>query len=37
VDRRRWAGVAKAAGAGRKTSCHLGVVGLAERSAGWVR
>src|SRR5215207_4238180 len=30
VDRRPWAGVAIAEGAGRKTRCHLGVVGLAE-------
>jgi hypothetical protein len=36
VDRRPWAGVAAVAGAGRKTGCHLGVVGVAERSAGQV-
>jgi hypothetical protein len=34
VDRRPWAGVAKAAGAGRKTGCHLGMVGLAKRIGG---
>ena len=34
VDRRRWARVAKAAGAGRKTACHLGVVSLAEQIGG---
>ena len=31
VDRRPWAGVATLAGAGRKTACHLGMVGLAEQ------
>jgi hypothetical protein len=29
-----WAGVAEAAGAGRKTAFHLGVVGLAEQIGG---
>ena len=29
VDRRPWAGIAEAAGAGWKTACHLGAVGLA--------
>ena len=37
VDRRPWARVATAAGAGRKTGCHLRVVGLAERSVRGVR
>lgn len=30
----RGASVAKAAGAGRKSACHLGVVGLAEQIGG---
>src|SRR5688500_64058 len=34
VDRRPWAGVAAVAGAGRKSGCHLGVVGVAERVGG---
>jgi hypothetical protein len=37
VDRRPWAGVATAAGAGRKIGCHLGVVGRRKRIGGRVR